>query len=620
LSFVNELKRRNVLRVGTAYVVAAWLVIQIVETLFPIYGLSDASIRIVISILAIGLVPTLVFAWAFELTPEGLKKESEVDRSLSISAHTGRKLDRMIMVVLALALGYFAFDKFVLSESREATLVEKARQEGRAEANIESYGDQSIAVLPFVNMSDEPANEYFSQGLSEEILNLLAKIPDLKVIGRTSSFAFKGSNKDLRIIGETLGVKTLLEGSVRKSGERVRVNAQLINAADGSRIWSETYDRTMTYIFALQDDVAAAIINALKIHVGNTPTRGRPTENPEAYALFLKARVAANEFDMQDAETLLLKAIELDPNFAEAYELLSFVYWVIPSGTSVLESQRRMGEVAAQAIALDPDLVLARTYYDIAKPGPGIRLRTIAAFERAARERPYDPSILEGFTFLLTEFGYLQEAVAVAEQYLVLDPLAELANYHWPLTLYAFGRTEEAVAALEFANHSDFAPHLYRWAIEGVNLVENRTEITNAHLESWLNLNDYPNPTWFRELVSGARDPVTGQAYLDSRIPQIVSDLRKVDDFDWHNGLISLYLYFGYLDRYYELVLATDPVDTTWHPAGAHLWRSAIFRRLGSTAHPKYVEFAEMMGVIDIWEKRGPPDFCEKVDRRWDCE
>jgi TolB-like protein len=619
LSIVNELKRRNVLRVGAAYMVAAWLVIQVVETLFPIYGLSDASIRIVISVLAIGLIPTLIFAWAFELTPEGLKKESEVDRSLSINAHTGRKLDRMIMVVLALALGYFAFDKFVLSESREATRIEEARREGRAEAVTESSGDQSIAVLPFVNMSDDPANEYFSEGLSEEILNLLAQIPDLKVIGRTSSFAFKGSNEDLRSIGETLDVKTLLEGSVRKSGERVRVTAQLIDAADGSRIWSETYDRTMTDIFAVQDDLAAAILDALQIHVGNAPARGRPTGNPEAYALFLKARVAANEFDFPGAETLLKQAIELDPNFAEAFELLSFVYWVIPSGTSVLESQRRMGETAAQAIALDPDLVLAQTYFDIAKPGPGIRLRTIEAFERAARERPYDPSILEGFTFLLAEFGYLQEAVAVAEQYLVLDPLAELANYHWPLTLYAFGRTEEAIAALEFANHSDFAPHLYRWAIEGVNLVENQSDITISNLESWLKQHDYPNPTWFRELVSGARDPVTSQAFLNHRIPQIVSDMAEVDDFDWQNGLTSLFLYLGYLDRYYELVLATEPVDTTWHPAGAHLWRSAIFRRLGSTAHPKYVELAEMMGVIDIWEKRGPPDFCEKVGHRWVC-
>ena len=514
-----------------------------------------------------------------------------------------------LTAVLVLALAYILHGR-------------KTTTAGYAGESVSPYdtSEMSTAVLPFVNMSDDPANEYFSEGLSEEILNLLAKIPELKVIGRTSSFAFKDSNEDLRSIGQTLGVKTLLEGSVRKSGERVRVTAQLIDAADGSHIWSETYDRTITDIFAVQDDVAAAIIAALQIHVRTNPTRGRPTENAEAYALFLRARIAANDFDLQDAEALLLQAVELDPNFAEAYEMLAFVYWVAPAETGVIESQRRMSDAAAQAIALDPDLVLAQTYYDVAIHGPNIRLRTIEAFERAARERPDDPSILEAFTFLLTEFGYLQEALTVAERYVELDPLAELANYHLPLTLYAVGRTKDAVAALEFANQSDFEPHLYRWAIEGVNLVENRDETTIAHVESWLRQHDYPDPTWFRELVTGARDPATGQAYLDRRIPEIVAAMAEVDGIDWHRGLTSLYLYFGYLDRYYELVLATDPVDTTWHPAGAHLWRSAIFRRLGSTAHPKYLEFAKLMGVVDIWEQRGPPDFCEKVNDQWVCE
>ena len=165
MSLLNELKRRNVLRVGAAYVVAAWLIIQVVETIFPVYGLSDGAIRLVVTLLAIGLLPVVILAWAFELTPEGLKKDSEVDRSQSITTHTGKKLDRMIMVVLALALGYFAFDKFVLDPQREAQLqaqkvveVEEARKEGRTEALVESYGDKSIAVLPFVNMSDDASN------------------------------------------------------------------------------------------------------------------------------------------------------------------------------------------------------------------------------------------------------------------------------------------------------------------------------------------------------------------------------------------------------------------------------------------------------------------------------
>jgi TolB-like protein/DNA-binding winged helix-turn-helix (wHTH) protein len=514
---------------------------------------------------------------------------------------------------------YILFGLVIVAVALTAWVITERRDGGRNSV-IVVQESPSIAVLPFVNMSDDPGNQYFADGISEEIRSLLARIPSLKVFGRTSSIKFKEMEEDLRVIGQTYGVKTVLEGSVRMSGDRVRITAQLVDVYDGSFIWFETYDRTMTGIFEVQDDVAAAIIDALQIYVSAFFNDTATTENPEAYSLFLRARAAANAFDMQDAEVLLEQTVELDPNFAEAWEMLAFVYWINPEGTGVLESQRRLRETAAQAIALDPDLVLAQTYYEVAESGPGIRLRTIEAFERAARKRPDDPSILEAFTFLLTEFGYLQEAVAVAERLHQLDPLSEASNYHLPLALYAVGRTEDAIAALEYANQSDFAPQLYRWAIEGVNLVESQDETAIAHVEAYLQQQDYPDSSWFRELVTGGRDPATGQAYLDGRIPQIVAAMAEVDEIEWHRALTNLYLYFGYLDRYFELVLATEPVDTTWHPAGAHLWQSAIFRRLGSTEHAKYIEFVESMGVIDIWEQRGPPDFCDKVDGEWVCE
>jgi hypothetical protein len=215
MSLFAELRRRNVFRVGAAYLVGAWLVIQVVETIFPAFGFGDAAVRIGVTVLAIGLVPVLVFAWAFEITPEGLKLEKDVDRSRSITAQTGKKLDRLIMVALALALGFFAFDKFVLSGSREASIAESARQEGRAEALLESYGDKSIVVLPFADMSPGKDQGYLSDGIAEELLNLLARVPDLRVISRTSAFAFK--NKDLEVsdIAERLHVAHALEGSIR---------------------------------------------------------------------------------------------------------------------------------------------------------------------------------------------------------------------------------------------------------------------------------------------------------------------------------------------------------------------------------------------------------------------
>jgi TolB-like protein/DNA-binding winged helix-turn-helix (wHTH) protein len=311
-------------------------------------------------------------------------------------------------------------------------------------------GERSIAILPFVNMSDDPGNEYFSDGLSEDILTLLANIPDLKVIGRTSSFAFKGKNEDLRVIGQSLGVKTVLEGSVRKSGDRVRITAQLIDVSDGTHIWSESYDRTMTDIFSVQDDVAAAIIDALQIHVGTYPTRGRPTENSEAYALFLKARAAQHGFGYLNSTEMLLEAVELDPEFAEAYELLAFTYFRGGAySIKAAEGQKLTGEAAAKALAIDPDLVLAQALYQSGNIENWSFAREIEAFERAALEQPNNPELLIALSFNLITAGYLQEALSVAERMVDLDPLSSAANMRLFQALYAAGRTSEAISSRE---------------------------------------------------------------------------------------------------------------------------------------------------------------------------
>ena len=214
MSFFEELKRRNVFRAGGAYGVVAWVAIQVIETIFPVFGFDDSAIRISVIILAIGLLPTIILAWAFELTPEGLKHEIEVNYSSPVFLKFGKRVDRLVMVLLALGLAYFAFDKFILSPEREETLEQQkteeiaaAHERGRTEALVESYGDKSIAVLPFVNMSDDASNEFFSDGLSEELLNLLAKIPELRVIARTSSFAYKGKDTSIADVARELNVK-----------------------------------------------------------------------------------------------------------------------------------------------------------------------------------------------------------------------------------------------------------------------------------------------------------------------------------------------------------------------------------------------------------------------------
>ena len=452
LSLFNELKRRNVLRVAAAYVVVSWLVIQVVETVFPAFGFGDAAVRIVTIVVAIGLIPALIFAWAFEITPEGLKKEKDVDRSQSITPQTSKPLDRMIMVVLALALGYFAFDKFVLSEPREASIAEEARQAGRSEAQLESYVDKSIAVLPFVNMSDDAGNEYFSEGLSEELLNLLVKIPELKVAARTSSFSYKGTDVKIAQIGKELNVAHVLEGSVRKSGNRVRITAQLIKADDGFHLWSETYDRTLDNIFAIQDEIAATVVEQLKITLlGDTPLV-RETD-PQAYALYLQGRHLNRQRTAggyERALALLQQTLAIDPGYAAAWEELGFVY----------ESQAAHGlrpfeegftlarEAINKALKIDPGYAPAHASLGIIAISYDNDLVAAARhLERALQLEPANIDIIRTAASLTASLGRLDEAIALAQFVVARDPVNPVIHSNLAWFYSSVDRWDEAIAS-----------------------------------------------------------------------------------------------------------------------------------------------------------------------------
>ena len=528
--------------------------------------------------------------------PDDTKLERKQARSLSITRLNEHKLAFVIVAALALALVYFAYDEFVIEPAQEEVPATTSTQV--EDINETDKWEMSVAVLPFVNISDDPGNEYFSDGLSEEILNLLAKIPGLKVIGRTSSFSFKGKNEDLRVIGQALGVKTVLEGSVRKSGERVRITAQLVDVSDGTHIWSESYDRTMTDIFAVQDDVAAAIFDALQIHVGAVPTRGRPTENTEAYALFLRARVSLRAFETRDAEAILLKVVELDPTFAEAHELLAATYWRQAGGNmKAAEGQKLMFEAASKALAIDPNLVLAQAYYRSGNLETRSILGGIEAFQRVILAQPNNTEPLQALAWDLLILGYLQEALGYAERSVALDPLSPAANYRLFETLYAVGRTSEAVAALVLViQHGD---DFEERSIGEVNLVEMRDEIAVAHFESFLQ-RYYDDSSWVRQLMTGARDPASGQAYLDRRIPPIVASMPEEEQHDWQLTLNRWYLFFGFLDRYFEFIFATDLSNATWTDSEVLIHDGTMYRRLGFTAHPKYLEVVAALGFVEL--------------------
>jgi TolB-like protein len=331
----QELKRRNVIRVAIAYAVSAWLLIEVSATVFPILSLPEWSVTLVTVLLFIGLPIALIFAWAFELTPEGLKLEKHVVRDESITGHTGRKLDFVIIAMLVVALGYFGYDKFVLDPNRDAGEIKAAvqfAQEQVASAVEPQDSAKSVAVLPFVAMSNGPDDEYFADGLTEEILNSLTHLPELLVTARTSSFAFKGQNIPIPQVAEKLGVDYVVEGSVRRDGERLRITAQLNRATDGFHLWSETYDRSRKDSFAVQTDIAEKVASVLDVVLSEEQLarmRSAGLRNPEAFIAFQKGRelfVQAHELPyaqrqdgLQRANKYFERMIELQPKFSPAH-------------------------------------------------------------------------------------------------------------------------------------------------------------------------------------------------------------------------------------------------------------------------------------------------------------
>jgi len=607
----GELKRRNVVRVAIAYVIVSWLILQAADVLVPILGLPDWVDRLVFLFLFLGFFLALFFAWAYELTPDGVKREKEVDRSESVTHITGRKLDYVIISVLAIALVYFVVDKFVL-----APVVVHDRPVVEAEAD--EVIQQSIAVLPFVNMSSDPEQEYFSDGLSEELLNLLAKIPDLKVIGRTSSFAFKGKNEDLRLIGEALGARTVLEGSVRKSGDRVRITAQLIDVSDGAHMWSDTYDRVITDVFAVQDEVAAAIINALHIHVGAAPTRGQPTDNPEAYALFLKARIASNSFNAAAAEVMLREAVTLDPSFAEAHEQLAYAYWTLAG--SVLrgaDGQQLMVQSATRALEINPNLALAQALHQAGDQEQFDWLLEIEGLERALQQQPNNSQALESLTFDLIESGYLEEGLRFAERWAELDPLSAAAQTRLSDALFAVGRVDEALTAWEIATEIDRGMTAFGTA--NIDLINGRDEAAIQGFESALGEQGYNDVSWVRELILGARDPDGGQALLDRRVPEIVASVPPDYAYSTRQSLLVWYLFLGYIDRFVEEVYELSEASLVWSDADNLIFAGITAPEFGFRTHPGFIAIAERNGLTDLWDRRGPPDFCTKRDEQWVC-
>ena len=354
-NFFAELKRRNVIRFAGLYLVGAWLLTQVASTVLPMFGAPDWLPRTIVSLLAIGFIPALIFSWVFELTPEGLKRDEDVKPEQSIAPQTGRRMNQAIIAVLVLALGYFTVDKFVLAPRRTTS-----PNDTSSPANA-----KSIAVLPFENLSEDKANAFFASGIQDEILTRLAKIGDLKVISRTSTAQYQSKPQSLTLIAQQLGVANILEGSVQKAGDAVHINVQLIKAATDAHLWAESYDRELKNIFGVEGEVAGAIAEALKAKLTGSEKKAiseKPTENVAAYDAYLRGLSIEHSHwsypAWQEAVTAFSEAVQFDPNFALAWAHLTTARSLLYlNGVDLARnSAAKVKEAADQAIMLQPDL------------------------------------------------------------------------------------------------------------------------------------------------------------------------------------------------------------------------------------------------------------------------
>jgi TolB-like protein/Flp pilus assembly protein TadD len=438
-NFFGELKRRNVIRAAILYLGAVWALAQGISQLGPPLGAPEWATRWFLVAAGIGFPFWIAFAWFYEFTPEGLKRESEIDPAESITHHTGRKLDFAIIGVLALAVVLLLTDRFVL-------------RHGVNETTAVSISEQSIAVLPFVNMSEDKTNESFSDGISEELLNLLSKIPQLKVAARTSSFSFKGKGIEIPEIARQLHVANVLEGSVRRSGDQLRITAQLIRAAEGYHLWSDTYDRKMDDIFKIQDEIAGEVVKELKVKLLGAAPKVRTTD-PKAYALYLQATELgrqANAEAFAKSDALLHQVLEIDPRYAPAWERLAYNF-TIKVGMAMLSPQEgyaRGREAAEKALAIDPDYAPAHARLGwIAMYGGNDLAGAARHFQRALALDANNLDVLRNAATFLSNLGRLDEALALKEAVVRRDPVNVTALFGFGYGQRCVGRYDAAIAS-----------------------------------------------------------------------------------------------------------------------------------------------------------------------------
>ena len=446
-----ELKRRNVLRAATFYAASAWLIVQVATQVFPFFHVAEWVVRWIVVAAAIGFPFAMLFSWFYEWTPQGIQRESDVVQDPTFIRETGKKFDRWIIAVLAVAVVLLLANTFI----------------PHRDAASAATPERSIAVLPFVNMSGDPKNEYFSDGLAETTLDMLAQVPDLKVIARTSSFAFKGKSQDMRQIGAALGAANLLEGSVQQAGDTLRITVQLIKAADGSHLWSHHYDRPMGDVFKIQDEIATHVVQELEIVLPAKQQKRltqKRTDNVAAfdeYTRGLSLMPGRKVADMRLAVQHFERAIVLDPNYARAYVAASDAYRLLDEYGTITQAERARGKTLLdRALALAPDLGEAHISLAYRLERKDDLIGAEREFRRGIALAPSYATGYQWYSLLLNfGFGRAEEARTMAQRAAALDPLSPIVQLVLiDVPIYS-GRFKEAETLLSrlHAEHPEFA-------------------------------------------------------------------------------------------------------------------------------------------------------------------
>jgi TolB-like protein/Flp pilus assembly protein TadD len=596
MSLLAEIKRRRVGKVAVAYGAVAWGVTESASVVLPALGVPEWAMTFLVIFLLVGFPIAMVLAWVFDVSSTGIQRTEPLPDQVAAPQMQFRMRAAFgIAVLLAMAgLGYLLYERGL----------------GRAEA---SGKHSSIAVLPFTNLSGDASKDYFSDGMSEELLNLLARVPGLQVAARTSAFAFKGRNVDIREVGRELGVETVLEGSVRQSGDQVRITAQLIDTETGFHLWSETYDRKLQDIFAVQDEIAQAIVDKLKIQLApkeqELAQRDKaPTQDVAAYELYLQGRSIwkrRGEDNLKRAIDMYQAAIARDPAFARAHAALASAYVVLPGYTKERDDEQKfmaMAEQSArQALALDPKIGEAHAVLAQINSQKGNLLDAESGFFFAISLEPNEPTPHHWYSILLSKVGRLDAALEQARRAYELDPTAPVLAFNLSSMYIQRGDDEQALRYSQLAHElgissgadgigATIAMRRKDWA-EAKRLLQQQSDVPDE-------LKPQLGP--FIDAVADPAKRPAMVALLQSVDPKVA---KQVD-------LVQPYLQLGQIDLVFKIMnesLDDDRIAWIHQWDVMHLWtpEARALRR-----DPRFPALVQRLGLVDYWKQYGYPDGC----------